>query len=73
MSASPDCPHCGSHDICRLNAAVTGVSGFRCQQCAKIFYVASADVTQRIHDAQKKPEPSDKGEPLRRTADGGKQ
>jgi transposase-like protein len=52
MIAPTDCPHCGSHDIRRLTAAVSGVWGFRCQTCAKIFYVASADVTQRIRDAQ---------------------
>lgn len=63
MSESPDCPYCGSHDIRELSAAVSGVSGFRCQACAKIFYVASADVLRRIQEAQTKHAPSDGDEP----------
>ena len=52
MGTIPDCPHCHSHDVHRLNAAVTGVSGYRCGACAKIFYVASPHVAKRIEDAR---------------------
>jgi hypothetical protein len=67
-----DCRYCGSHDIRQLNAAVSGVSGFRCQACGKIFYVASADVSQRIHDAQTKHGRPKTDEPVNRPADRGK-
>jgi transposase-like protein len=59
MGTTPDCPYCHSQDVHRLNAAVTGVSGYRCGACAKIFYVASPYVAKRIEDAradQEKPE-----------------
>jgi transposase-like protein len=59
MALSPDCPHCRSHDVRALNAAVTGVSGFRCHDCTKVFYVAVTAVTQRIEEAQAKRAPSD--------------
>jgi transposase-like protein len=71
MSAPSDCPNCGSHDIRELKAAVIGVSGFRCHACAKIFYVASEDVKQRIHDAQTKHDLRDAAKPKRRTAGSG--
>jgi transposase-like protein len=53
MSTKPDCPQCSSHDIRRLKTAVIGISGFRCHECAKLFYVASVDVANRIRDAQR--------------------
>ena len=70
MSAPSDCPNCGSHDIRELKPAVSGVSGFRCHACARIFYVASEDVKQRIHDARTK-HLRDTAKPKRRTAGSG--
>jgi transposase-like protein len=68
MSTVPDCPYCHSHDVHRLNAAVTGVSGYRCGACAKIFYVAAAHVTKRIEEARAGRVTPDEEQPLRRTA-----
>jgi transposase-like protein len=68
MSATPDCPHCQSHDVRRLNAAVTGVSGFRCHECAEIFYVASSTVMKRIQQAQANRETGESEKPRRRAA-----
>lgn len=66
MGTTPDCPYCHSHDVHRLNAAVTGVTGYRCGACAKIFYVASAQVTKRIEEARARRNTSDDEQPLRR-------
>jgi transposase-like protein len=67
MSTTPDCPSCLSHDIRPLNATAIGVSGYRCHDCAKIFYVASVDVTNDIQDAQARlDQPAATEQPLRR-------
>jgi transposase-like protein len=64
-----DCRYCGSHDVRLLNPAVSGVSGFRCEACGKMFYEASVDVSQRIHEAQTKHDRPKTDEPVNRTAD----
>jgi transposase-like protein len=68
MSAKPDCPYCQSHDVRPLNAAVAGVSGFRCHECAALFYVASGNVMKRIQKAQENRETDDSERPRRRVA-----
>jgi transposase-like protein len=66
-----DCPFCGSDAISALNPAVNGVSGFRCQACARIFYEASVEVTERIHEAQTKRDSPEPDKPLIRSATSG--
>jgi transposase-like protein len=66
MGTMPDCPYCHSHDVRRLNAAVTGVSGYRCGACAKIFYFATPQITKQIEEARARRDPPDE-QPLRRT------
>src|SRR5438874_1968648 len=67
MSTIPDCPYCHSPGVHRLNAAVTGVAGYRCDACEKIFYVASAHVAKRIEDARPRPDAPEDEQPLRGT------
>jgi transposase-like protein len=51
-SALPNCAHCHSFDVRPLITAVTGVAGYRCHDCGRVFFVASLDVAQRIQEAQ---------------------
>jgi transposase-like protein len=67
MSTTPDCPYCHSPDVHRLNTAVTGVAGYRCDACKKIFYKASAHVAKRIEEARPRGDTPDDTQPLRRT------
>jgi transposase-like protein len=71
VNMAGDCPFCGSDAISALTPAVTGVSGFRCQACARIFYVASVEVAERIHEAQTKGDSPETDAPAIRSATGG--
>ena len=64
------CLFCGSDAISALNPAVNGVSGFRCQACGRIFYVASVEVAKRIHEAQTKHDSPETDGPAVRRAGG---
>ena len=52
MAAVPGCPHCESQQVNRLPVIFTGITGYRCGHCGKVFYEAAGDAARRLAAAR---------------------
>ena len=64
MNIPEGCPYCQSRDIRTIAPSDVDLSGYRCHECQRVFYVA--DVTLRAEPAAIAMTPADKPTPKKR-------